>query len=233
VKERLRPNPTGDSVRQGRPNRGAESDRLLGRVSPVFGRDNPILTAADLDDLLQKIPAGLEIEIGCGNGHFLVAYAQRRPDRFLIGIEQKMKRCAKAAKKIGGAGLTRAVVVCARAEEVIGALPPATVQAFHLYFPDPWPKGRHRRRRFLRKPNLETLIRALKPEGRLFFVTDFFDYAVQAKVLMLMQDGLEVRDEAPPQECLISVFGQRFVEWRKGIHFVTGVRASATSGSLP
>ena len=135
-----------------------------------------------------------------------------------------MKRCLKTLKKIDTAELGNVKVVCGRAEDVLSKLGPGTVDAFHIYFPDPWPKSRHRRRRFLRRPELESLAIRLRADGRIYFVTDFFDYSVQAKVLFLLNEGLSVVDEAPPREALISVFGRRSVEWGKNIHFVTATR---------
>ena len=183
-----------------------------------------VLPPRDLTPLLDPIPRRLEVEIGCGNGHFITANASQHISTRFVGVDLKMERCLKTLKKVGAAQLGNVDVVCGRAEEVLATLCARTVDAFHIYFPDPWPKSRHRRRRFLRRLALDDLTARLKPQGRIYFVTDFFDYSVQAKVLMLLNERLSVIDETPPREALISVFGQRSVEWGRDIHFVTGSR---------
>jgi tRNA (guanine-N7-)-methyltransferase len=165
-----------------------------------------------------------EIEIGCGNGHFLTEYARDGGDAVLLGIDFKPERCEKAARKAGRLGLERVLIVCARAESFIEALAPAVVDAFHIYFPDPWPKSRHRRRRFLRMPQLEALHGRLKPGGRLYFATDFFDYYLQTKLLLLAHGGFALEESTPPPQAFLSVFGQKFADWGRRFHAIVARR---------
>ncbi len=167
-----------------------------------------------------------EIEIGCGNGHFLTEYARDRGDAVLLGIDLKPERCEKAAHKAGRLGLGRVLIVCARAEALVEALPPAIVDAFHIYFPDPWPKARHRRRRFLRMPQLETLHGGLKPGGRLYFATDFFDYYLQTKLLLLAHGGFTLEESTPPSQAFVSVFGRKFAGWGRRFHAIVARRTA-------
>jgi tRNA (guanine-N7-)-methyltransferase len=169
-------------------------------------------------------PGGVEVEIGCGNGHFIAEYAAHRPGTLLVGVEIKEKRCARAREKLDRRGLDNVVIVHDGAEGFIRDIRAATVDAFHLYFPDPWPKSRHRKRRFFAMDNLRWLHDGLRPGGRLWFATDYFDYYVQAKVLVLAHGGFRLVETAAPWEAWTSIYSRRFAGTR--IHLLTAVRRS-------
>jgi tRNA (guanine-N7-)-methyltransferase len=154
----------------------------------------------------------LEVEIGCGNGHFLVEHCRMNPTSLVIGVEIKKKRCLKALRKIEKRQLANARVIHGPAEAVLERLPDGSVDGFHLYFPDPWPKTRHRRRRFLRRGNIETLRRKLKVGGAVFFVTDYFDYYLHTKILFLLHEGIRLSRQPPSTSVYRSVFAQRFTD---------------------
>lgn len=170
-------------------------------------------------------PGGVEVEIGCGNGHFIVEYAAHRPRTLLVGVELKDKRCRKAREKAERRGLGNVVIVRDGAEGFIREIPAGTVDAFHLYFPDPWPKSRHRKRRFFAMDNLRWLHDGLRPGGRLWFATDFFDYYVQAKVLVLAHGGFRLDDAAVPWEAFTSIYSRKFAG--APLHALAAVRRSA------
>lgn len=151
----------------------------------------------------------LEVEIGCGNGIFLADYAAARPHSVCLGIDLKKRRCEKAQHKVARRGLANAFVINGRAEEVLGDLPPGSVHAFHIYFPDPWPKSRHRRRRFLRGAILDRMVDALDLDGRILFATDFLDYHVQARVLFAWHPELLLDDADAPRGADRSTFAVR------------------------
>jgi tRNA (guanine-N7-)-methyltransferase len=180
----------------------------------------------DLAEILARIPPAsrLEVEIGCGNGHFITQYAEEVPSSFLLGIEMKKKRGLKAVKKAERRGLDNVAIVQGKAEELIARLPPSSVGAYHVYFPDPWPKTRHRRRRFFRKPNLDLLAAGMQPGGLIHFASDVSDYCLQAKILLILHPAFELSPRPPRQEVFLSVFGRKFLEMGKEIYSVTGVR---------
>jgi len=165
-----------------------------------------------------------EVEIGCGNGHFLCAYAPGRPGTRLIGIDVKAKRCRKAREKAEKRGLSNVAIFQVAAERLLADLPPSSVDAFHIYFPDPWPKSRHRKRRFFTLETLRQMHAGLRTGGRLYFGTDFFDYYIQAKVLVALHEGLRLTEEPAPPEVLTSLYGQRFSGASKPIHIFTAER---------
>ena len=181
-----------------------------------------------LAPLLQLAPRA-ELEIGSGNGNFLAAHSAARGDTLVIGTELKLERCRKSARKLGAAGAGNGVIIHGRAEQVIGWLPPGSLDAVHIYFPDPWPKRRHRKRRLLRGGEVAQLARLLRPGGCLHLVTDFFDYYLQAVVLLLLLPDLEVdRDPALlPAAANLSRYGPRLEALGKSILCATARRRDA------
>ncbi len=129
----------------------------------VFGRCGPV-----------------HIEVGSGKGAFLVTEAQARPDVHLLGIEWASKYYRYVVDRIGRRGLTNVRMLRADAPVFLrDHVAPESVDCFHVYFPDPWPKKRHHKRRFLQASNLEILIDRLKPGGQLRIATDHADYFQQ------------------------------------------------------
>jgi tRNA (guanine-N7-)-methyltransferase len=185
-----------------------------------------VIKPHEIDSLLsgQQGLSNVEIEIGCGNGHFLVEYGERQPDALLIGVELKKRRCEKSIRKIKDRGLDNIHIVWGRAEEVLQRLPNESIDAFHIYFPDPWPKSRHRRRRLFRMPYLRALCQKLKTGGAINFATDFFDYYLQAKVLILLHPRLQLADAPPTPELNLSLFNQRFTCAGKEIFFTSAIK---------
>lgn len=173
------------------------------------------------------LPGGFEIEIGCGNGHFLAAYAAGKSDTRLLGIDIKKKRCQKAREKAEKRGLGNVSIIHARAESLLRELPEASVDAFHIYFPDPWPKSRHRKRRFFTMERLRQMHGLLRPGGRIYFGTDFFDYYMQAKVLVVLHGGFRLGEEPASSEILSSLYGLKFAEARKRVHLFSAFRRTS------
>ena len=188
---------------------------------------------ASVRDLLAAFPGSpCEVEIGCGNGHFLASYATGRPGTLLIGIEIKSRRCRRAREKAEKRGLANLHILQGPAEAFLGDFPPGSVDAFHIYFPDPWPKSRHRKRRFFTMERLREMADLLRPGGRLHFGTDFFDYYLQAKVLVALHGGFDLSEEPAPGPVLSSMFGQRFVEANKTIRLFTAVRSRSADDQV-
>jgi tRNA (guanine-N7-)-methyltransferase len=117
------------------------------------------------------------LEIGFGGGEHLVAAAAARPDVGFIGCEPFVNGMAKLLARIEALGLANIRLHQGDAAEIIGWLPPASLGRAFLFYPDPWPKRRHRKRRFVAKETLEALARVLRPGAQLRFATDIDDYA--------------------------------------------------------
>lgn len=123
-------------------------------------------------------PLPLVVEIGFGRGEFLLALAEAEPQQAFVGIEYSFKRALKMARRVAKLGLENLAIVEAPAEAVLrDALPDASVACLWLNFPDPWPKKRHFRRRFVQKETLDWIARRLVPGGLLRIATDHPGYA--------------------------------------------------------
>ena len=125
----------------------------------------------------------LEIDLGCGDGSFLIDLAREHPERDFIGVERLLGRCKKVSKKILRNGLDNARILRLDSKYVVEwLLPEASVSRIHLLCPDPWPKVRHHRRRLMQVPFLAAVKAALEPGGEFLFMTDheeYFEYACE------------------------------------------------------
>ncbi len=119
----------------------------------------------------------LEIDLGCGDGTFLMEMAREYPEREFLGVERLLGRVRKVCKKITRRHLENARVLRLDSRYVVEwLLPEASVSRLHLLCPDPWPKLRHNRRRVMQLEFLEAVRRALVPGGEFLFMTDHEEY---------------------------------------------------------
>jgi len=125
-------------------------------------------------------PQPFEVELGSGDGSFLVRYAQAHRDRNFLGIERLLGRLRKIDRKGRRAGLTNLRGLRVEAGYFLEYLLPAeSVQAVHVYFPDPWPKRKHRKNRLVNPRFTELAARVLTPGGTVYLRTDDADYFAQ------------------------------------------------------
>jgi len=150
--------------------------------SRIFGRTNP-----------------LHIEIGAGKATFLVNQAQANPDIDFLGIEWASKFYRYAVDRIGRWSLKNVKLIRTDAVEFVNkVLPDNCADCFHIYFPDPWPKKRHHKRRFISQTNLPQLLRCLKHAGTIRIATDHKGYFEQIEtVLSAFDSSLEKTDFLP------------------------------------
>jgi tRNA (guanine-N7-)-methyltransferase len=122
----------------------------------------------------------LEVELGAGDGSFLAAWAGAHRDRNFIGVERLLGRIRKIDRKGQRAGLDNLRLIRLEAGYVAQYLIPAeSVRAFHIYFPDPWPKRRHWKHRLINPAFVEVLRAALAPGGVVYLRTDNEPYFAQ------------------------------------------------------
>lgn len=138
-----------------------------------------IVERIDLTALFQK-PQPLEVELGCGDASFLVEYARLHPEQNFVGVERLLGRLSKLHRKGSRAGLSNLRGVRIESAYFLQyLLPPHAASALHVYFPDPWPKKKHRKHRLINEGFPGLARAALTPGGVVYLRTDDPDYFAQ------------------------------------------------------
>lgn len=150
-----------------------ESLRLRG----VTADENPSRAPLDLTTFCAGRP--LWLEVGFGGGEHLVHMAARHPGIALIGCEPFVNGIAMLLGKIRAAGVTNLRIHPGDVRDLFDVLPPDSLSKTFLNYPDPWPKARHHRRRFVTQGYLQPLARAMKPGAEFRVATDIPDYVRQ------------------------------------------------------
>ena len=130
----------------------------------------------------------VHLEVGFGGGEHLIARARAAPDTGFIGCEPFINGVAKALAGIAEAGLDNVRLHHGDARDVLDALPDAALAAVDVLYPDPWPKARHHKRRFIGPDTLTALARTIRPGGRLRVVSDIPDY-IRWTLVEIARDG--------------------------------------------
>ena len=133
------------------------------------------------------------LEIGFGGGEHLVWQARQNPDIGLIGCEAFLNGVAKALAAVEREGLGNVRIHHGDAREVIDLLGDATLDRVFLLYPDPWPKRRHWRRRFINAKTLADIHRVLRPGGELRIASDIAGYVAWTLEALARHDGFEWR----------------------------------------
>jgi tRNA (guanine-N7-)-methyltransferase len=154
-----------------------------------MGRTGPIVVESNLRVEPERALAGLdwaqifgtagpvEVELGIGKGRFLLAAAALRPEILHLGVEWANKYLRVAESRAAKRGLANVRFVRVDALDLISrGIPAASVRAYYVFYPDPWPKKRHHKRRFFQPGTPELLARTLLPGGTLHVATDHQEY---------------------------------------------------------
>jgi tRNA (guanine-N7-)-methyltransferase len=154
----------------------AAQQRALEELWPRYGIDFDH-TTLDLDAAFGR-PAPRMIEIGFGAGEALLAFAQRHPETDCLGIEVHPPGVGRLLHNVDLLGLKNVRVSMHDAVEVLGRqLPASSIDLIHIFFPDPWPKKRHHKRRLIQTGFADLLARVLRAGGTLRLATDWEHYA--------------------------------------------------------
>ncbi len=178
--------------------------------------------------LMPDVP--LEVDAGCGLGHFLVYRATQFPQSQFVGIERMLDRVRRTQRKIDRAGLKNAQVLRAEVVEALTqAFPPNRIDRLFILFPDPWPKRRHHRRRLINAAFVDLLARRLKPGGAVYLATDQADYGDVMRACFEADGRFEAIPPLPREPAAWTRFEQLFREQ----HLPIGEAGFRLIGTLP
>lgn len=175
---------------------------------------HPITSAIDPVNLQSLFPATqpVELELGSGDGSFLVTYASLHPEHNFLGIERLYGRLKKIDRK-GRRALLRNLkairIECAYFIQYL--LTPSSIRSIHVYFPDPWPKRKHRQNRLINEAFPKLAARVLESGGIVYLRTDDSDYFEQMRRVFNTSDSLFEEVETPRElKAVVTDFEREF-----------------------
>ncbi|KKK75326.1 hypothetical protein LCGC14_2874840 [marine sediment metagenome] len=194
---------------------------------PVAWEDNPERHPLDLGALFSERPVWLEI--GFGGGEHLVHQAQANPEVGIIGAEPYINGVAMLLGKIRRAGVANLAVHPGDVRDLFDVLPEGSVSRAFLLYPDPWPKARHHRRRFVTEEHLVPLARVLAPGAMFRVATDIPDYVRQTLEEVPAHGFERIRDAAedlhrPWEDWVPTRYEQKALREGREPHYLTFLR---------
>ncbi len=149
----------------------------------------------------------LEIDIGCGKGRFLLARSGKFPEVNFLGIDRMLNRIKKIDKKARRLG--RENVRLFRVDGYYATtylIPEETVDVYYVFYPDPWPKGKHHHNRLFNEPFMTAIARTLKPGGKIHAASDHLPYFEEIYELLKNDARFEETDTFVPAEDEVTDF---------------------------
>jgi tRNA (guanine-N7-)-methyltransferase len=168
----------------------SQQAELMRTLLPRLALDLAVPAPADLRALFTPAVDDVRVEIGFGGGEHLIAQAQAAPRRGFIGVEPFVNGMAKALALIAAQGLGNIRLHHGDAADLIAWLPAAAVTGVDLIYPDPWPKRRHWKRRFVQDRSLAQIARVVRAGGTFRFASDIPDYVAWTLRRALREPGL-------------------------------------------
>ena len=170
------------------------------RVSSATGESGIAELGAPLP-LASLVPGDgdWEVEIGFGKGRYLLRRCEEEPGRRFLGVELATEYYKMMVERARRRGLANWVALRGEALFLLSAvLPAGFAAAVHVYFPDPWPKSRHHKRRLFEPETVDLVLGLLRPGGSLFFATDFLEYGELVTEILESYPGLRIERRDRP-----------------------------------
>lgn len=210
------------------------------RLETVFtagGRDWSLHDLPRLPPLDGLLPPGgdWEVEIGFGRGRYLLAKALECPQRRFLGVEVVSKYFRLLRRRARHHRARNLLLARGEALYLLSAvLPPGFAARLHVYFPDPWPKARHHKRRLFDPETLDLVLGVLRPGGDLCFATDFLDYGERVREILEGYPGLAVtpRDGPWPDGARTNYEAKYMAEGRPILRLEARLTPDAEPGAL-
>jgi len=161
--------------RKGKPLRERQAQHLE-TLLPALKVDLSAPAPADIASLYDERPARIRLEIGFGGGEHLIHRALEQPETGFLGVEPFVNSMAKLVGRVEETGAKNVRLYDDDATELLDWLPGASIDQIDLLYPDPWPKKKHWKRRFVSTVNLDRFARVLKPGGLFCFASDIDTY---------------------------------------------------------
>jgi len=161
--------------RKGHRLRSHQAD-LIEHFLPRLALDIATPAPPDLATLFDPPAGEVRLEIGFGGGEHLIAEALAFPNKGFVGCEPYVNGMAKILTQIEAHNITNIRLFAGDATELLAWVPPRSMTRIDLIHPDPWPKRRHWKRRFVQDATVDAMARVLKPDGEFRFVSDIDDY---------------------------------------------------------
>lgn len=177
---------------------------------PIIAPLESIVERLDLPRLF-PVAQPLEVELGSGDGSFLAQYAASHPERNFLGVERLLGRLRKLERKAQRTGLTNLRALRIEASYILQwLLSPGSVSVLHIYFPDPWPKRKHRRHRLINVQFPALAAAALTPGGAVFLRTDDADYFAQMQSVFAAASSFRAIETPPEVAEVVTDFERNF-----------------------
>lgn len=180
----------------------------------------------DLQSLFQG-NGPIEVELGAGDGSFLLAYASAHPEKRFFAVERLLGRLKKIDKQGRRRGIQNICCLRLQSEYVVRHLiPKGKANAIHVYFPDPWPKAKHERNRLIRQEVVEDFLELLAPGGQVFLRTDNVPYFELMQEVFAGVPGLKPSETPQELQSFTTDFERLFNSQGLPTNYLAYIKAS-------
>jgi len=163
--------------------------RALDELWPRFGLDADV--SVDTETVFGRVRPTI-VEVGFGNGGALLQMAEENPDKNYIGMDTHRPGAGRLLLQLAEREITNVRVMCEDAKLILEkSFSPDSIDTVLIFFPDPWHKKRHHKRRLIQTGFVKSIVQALKPGGRIYVATDWRDYAEHIMQVLSNEPALE------------------------------------------